>query len=131
MVILFFDGECGLCNRAVVRFLQWENGDCRVHFAPLQGDTARKQLTPEQAEPPFSSLLVWDGQALHERASGLRVLAKELRFPWRNLAMLGLRIIPVGWLNAGYDMVARHRYRASKFSCAVHADAKSRRRFLP
>ena len=130
MVILFFDGECGLCNRAILQFLKWESKGCQVHFAPLQGTTARDRLSPEQAEKPYPSLLVWDGEKAHDKISGLAILSNELRGPWRLFARFALAIIPPHWGNAAYDAVARNRHRASPFSCALHLDDAVKRRFL-
>ena len=130
MVILFFDGECGLCNRSVVRFLRWEREQCQVHFAPLQGEAARTRLSPKQVEAPYPSLLVWDGNTAHARAAGLKILARELRNPLGFLARFGLAVIPDNWTNGLYDIVARNRHRASNYSCALHLDSTVKGRFL-
>ena len=131
MVILFFDGECGLCNRAVLHFLRWEREGSEVQFAPLQGETAQKLLTAQQAAPPYQSLLVWDGREVHEKATALRALTKDLRAPWGKFLRLTLKALPVSWANGCYDVVARNRHRVSQFSCAAHIDPAIKNRFLP
>ena len=130
MVILFFDGECGFCNRAILQFLNWEAKGCQVHFAPLQGTAARDRLSPAQVEKPYPSLLVWDGEKAHDKSSGLAILSHELRDPLRLVARFVLTIVPARWGNAAYDAVARNRHRASPFSCALHLDDAVKKRFL-
>ena len=130
MVILFFDGECGLCNRAILQFLKWEAKGCQVHFAPLQGAAARDRLSPAQIEKPYPSLLVWDGEQAHDKSSGLAILSHELRAPLRRVARFVLTIVPERWGNAAYDAVARTRHRASPLSCALHLDDAVKKRFL-
>ena len=48
--ILFFDGECGFCDRAI-RFAMSRDTHGRLYAATLSGETARVSL------PPFSSVL--------------------------------------------------------------------------
>ena len=110
MVILFFDGECGFCNRAILQFLKWEAKGCQVHFAPLQGAAARDRLSPAQIEKPYPSLLVWDGEKAHDKFSGLAILSNELRGPFRWGACFVLTTVPFRWGNAAYDAVARNRH---------------------
>ena len=46
--ILFFDGECGFCDRAI-RFAMSRDVHGRLYAATLNGETARKALTPFEA----------------------------------------------------------------------------------
>jgi hypothetical protein len=57
MVILFFDGDCGLYNHVVVH------------------------LSPEQTDAPYHSLLVLAGSAVYEKEDALKILAGELKNP--------------------------------------------------
>lgn len=130
MVILFYDGDCGLCNRAILQFLRWEAKGSQVYFAPLQGTTAQKWLSEEQAKKPYPSLLVWDGEKAHDKSAGLAVLGDELRGPFRIVVRFLLTIFPKRWMNGAYDAVARNRHRASAFSCGLHVDDAFKKRFL-
>lgn len=131
MVILFFDGECGLCNRAVVHFLNWERDNCQVQFAPLQGSTAELHLSSNQLESPYHSLLVLTGSAVYEKADALKILAEELKNPWGYLVRIGLKVFPNSVVNAVYDLVARNRHRVSHFSCELHMGKALQSRILP
>src|SRR6188508_2010974 len=66
--ILFFDGDCGLCTRAV----QW----CLTHdhkhtlrFAPLQGSTYAA-VTNAGKPTELNTLVLLDEDGLHVRSSG-------------------------------------------------------------
>ena len=48
--ILFFDGVCGLCNR-FVDFMLKADSRSRYRYAPLQGETARRLLGPQDQAP--------------------------------------------------------------------------------
>lgn len=115
--VLFFDGECGLCNR-IVRILLRIDSSGRLRFAPLQGVAAQAYLrrhglptvdfdtlifVPDwsrREEPEFqlrtagviSALRATDGTGAHLLASVLSALPPPLR-------------------DRGYRVTARWRYR--------------------
>ncbi len=64
--VLFFDGECGLCNRVVRRLLALDRRGT-LRFAPLQGPTAQSYLEAHGLPlKDFSSLVFapdWPGTA--------------------------------------------------------------------
>lgn len=56
--IVFFDGDCLLCNRVVRWIVKHENSEGAIlHFAPLQGETAASILEPNHLIKPYSSLV--------------------------------------------------------------------------
>lgn len=56
--IVFFDGDCLLCNRVVKWLVKNENGKGPLlHFAPLHGETASHFLEPNLLVKPYSSLV--------------------------------------------------------------------------
>ncbi len=110
--VLFFDGECGLCN-AVVRFLLREDDRGVLRFAPLQGRTGQRTLKrfglPAEG---FDSLLFLhdlDGNRRHLRTRGVVGVLDVLGGVWRLLAWM-LWIVPGPLRNLGYKLVARTRY---------------------
>jgi len=105
--ILFFDGDCGLCDR-FVRFLVARDRRERLHYAPLQGETARSVI-PAATAASVDSVILLDEDGLHVRSeAALRALAR-LGGAWRLIA--GLRGVPRGLRDAVYDLVATNRYR--------------------
>lgn len=107
----FYDGNCGLCHRAV-RFLLAEDRQGEAfRFAPLGGDHFLSAVSAEQrrALPDSMIVLTDDGRLLSRSAALLYVMAR-LGGVWRLLAVIGNRI-PAGWRDRLYDRIARIRGR--------------------
>jgi predicted DCC family thiol-disulfide oxidoreductase YuxK len=107
--IIVFDGLCGFCSawvRFVLRF------DRHARFRLLAGQSALGQalyvhygLNPDDFE---SNILIEDGVAAFKADACLR-MAGGLGAPW-SLSRF-LRILPMRWLDAAYDLIARNRLR--------------------
>jgi predicted DCC family thiol-disulfide oxidoreductase YuxK len=106
-MIVFFDGVCGLCNRAV-DFLLTHDRHARLRFAPLQGETARVRL-PETDLQSLSSLVIVDGDLILRKSDGFLYALSSLGGRWRALAFV-LRLIPRFLRDFVYDTVAANRY---------------------
>lgn len=107
--ILFFDGVCNLCNRAV-QFVIRHDRKGKVRFASLQsaaGLQARAAIRAQLGRVPDSLILLDGGKYYTESDAALR-LAALLDGPWR--ALKGLMILPAFLRNALYRFIARHRY---------------------
>lgn len=129
--IVFYDGVCGLCDRAV-RFLLARDKKRTLKFAPLQGETARQRNDlPEELRSVI--FVAQAGTALEQiyfrSEAALRLLDHVGGF-WRLVSWL--RIIPRPARDWVYDAIARRRYRwFGKFdTCRVPAP-EVRDRFLP
>ena len=110
---MLFDGVCVFCN-AGVRWLMERDPRARLHFAPLQGETA-SALRARHPEIPseLATFVYVEGDATGERvflrsAALFRVLAL-LDSPWRHVAVL--RALPRRLCDAAYQAFARRRYR--------------------
>jgi predicted DCC family thiol-disulfide oxidoreductase YuxK len=126
--ILFYDGDCGLCDR-FVNFLIAQDRRGRLHYAPLQGETARSAV-PADVAGSVDSVILLDEQGLHVRSdAALRAIAR-LGGAWR-LASLG-RGVPRLIRDGVYDHVATNRYQwfGGARVCRL-PDRTQRRRFLP
>lgn len=114
--VLFFDGECGLCNR-IVRLLLRVDRRGVLHYAPLQGPTAQAYLRrhglPTEDFDTITFVPEWARAAEPEfrvRTAGivgaLRALGGVAGFCGAMLA-----VIPAAIRDAGYKLIARWRYR--------------------
>ena len=90
--ILFFDGECGFCDRAV-RFAMSHDAEGRLYAATLAGETARVALQP------FASMLVdIDSTVLYLPATPTRAAAVQIH---SDAALSVLRLLGGGWAVLG------------------------------
>ena len=106
--IVLYDGECGLCHRAVKFLLARDRN--QLWYAPLQGETAAK-LRAEHPRIPetVESVVLVDGGKVHLRSKAFLHVARYLTRPWR--WAYHVRWLPAFLLDLGYRVIARVRYR--------------------
>ena len=102
--ILFFDGECGLCD-GFAAFLVRADRNRIFRLAPLDGKTARA-LLPESGEN-WETLVLLEGERLSVRSDAVIRTLGRLGGLWK--ATVLLRLVPRPLRDAGYDFIARHR----------------------
>lgn len=117
-LVVFFDGECALCNSQVQLVLDLDKRQ-RISFAPLQGKTAERiwQLRPELRPEPggsFNSMvavrdLETDVPRIWLRSDAALEIAKEVGGP---MSLFGIcRLVPRPIRDGVYNFIARNRYR--------------------
>lgn len=90
--ILFFDGECGFCDRAI-RFAMSHDVHGRLYAATLSGETARAALQP------FAGMLVKvDSTVLYLPATPSREASVQIH---SDAALSVLRLLGGGWALLG------------------------------
>ncbi|MGH1349098.1 MAG: thiol-disulfide oxidoreductase DCC family protein [Nannocystales bacterium] len=108
--VLFYDGECVLCNRSVQLAIRVDPG-ARLRHAALQGATAKRLLGD------LSPAELMSGVTLYDRGSidrGWRAIAKVggILFPWLAWGIHVLRVPPIPWvLDRLYAFIGRNRYK--------------------
>lgn len=131
--LVFYDGECGLCHRAV-RFLLSEDLDGRAFLlAPLQGETFASRVSAEQrAQLPDSLIVRCDDGRLLTNSSGIVHMLLALGGLWRVAGSL-LFVIPRPLRDAGYRFIAciRKRLFAAPKSLCPLLPPELGTRFLP
>jgi predicted DCC family thiol-disulfide oxidoreductase YuxK len=105
--IVFFDGVCVLCNRAV-DFLLKKDHKKRLKFASLQSDNAMAFLQQLQNQPVKEDTIIFyeDGRFFMKSTAVFKI-AGYLGLPYSVFAML--LIIPRPWRDGIYDIIARNR----------------------
>jgi predicted DCC family thiol-disulfide oxidoreductase YuxK len=110
-LLVFYDGGCGLCHRAVRLLLRADETGQAFRFAPLGGATFESLVAPEQRQRLPDSLVVrtHDGRLL-VRSTGVVCALGRLGVGWRAAAVV------MGWVprpvrDAAYDVIARIRFR--------------------
>ena len=109
-MIIFYDGTCPLCNRAV-RFILAADKKKQFYFAPLEGETAVDKLKNLHLKNPNLDTLV-----LFQSEDKILI---EGRAVLRILYLLGGKYALLGWLSflptfifdLLYRVIARYRFR--------------------
>jgi len=114
--VLFFDGECGLCNRVVRGLLRLDRNG-RLRFAPLQGPAAQRYLRAHGLPTHDFETLVYVPDWSHNehpdfllRTAGVIAALRATGELGRALAAV-LVLFPATWRDAAYRVVGRWRYR--------------------
>jgi predicted DCC family thiol-disulfide oxidoreductase YuxK len=108
--IVLYDGVCGFCNGSV-RWLAARDRAGRLHYAPLQGETAAALRARHPGIPTELETIafVQENTVSTQSAAVFRVL-RELDPPWRWIAALR-PFLPRALWDAAYRAFARRRYR--------------------
>ncbi|GAB4330175.1 MAG: DCC1-like thiol-disulfide oxidoreductase family protein [Calditrichia bacterium] len=125
--IVFFDGDCGLCQRSVLFILRREK-DARLKFASLHSQTL-EELGQHPEELPASVVLYEEGRLFLESEAAWRI-ARYLKFPFNLLRWV--RILPLGLRDSLYRWVAgnRHKLFKNRVKCVLPQPGETGR-FLP
>ena len=108
--IVFYDGECGLCQRSVAFILKWDRFKL-LSFAPLNGVTYRTLFT----EPSdMSTVVFYSFGRLFTKSEAIIEIGRVLG-GWAKLLLL-LRLIPSVLRDAVYSFIASKR---KKVSCII------------
>ena len=125
--ILFFDGECTLCNRSVLWILRHERNNDLV-FASLSSKTARDMLNGTAFAHHTDSIVLReaDGSLFHASDAALRIV-HHLTPAWQFL--LVLNVLPRFVREPAYRFVARNRKRwfGTNAHCALLSDVDPNR----
>ena len=127
--IVFFDGFCNLCN-ASIDWLILRDHQKMLFFSPLQGETARAKLPPQEIQN-LSSVVVLksDGQVLH-RSLAVFYLLRQVHTGLKILLIFS--ILPTFMTDLAYGLIARYRllFFGRRQTCRLPTDAE-KLSFLP
>lgn len=135
MIIIFYDGVCGLCN-SLVQFLIKRDKRGALRFASLQSDFAAKVLGRHGIDPTDLDTVhvvvnyEQPDERVLNRSDAILRACRELGGFWKTAAALG-QIIPRPLRNVVYRFVARNRYQVfGKYDACMLPDPNQRDRFL-
>ena len=96
--LVFFDGECGLCDRTVQWLLKNDDSE-QLYFAPLQGEKAQKVL-PQFDLPDDLDSIVYVRHSetktevfVYSNAIGEILKVLPIRWSWMRIAWVVPRVI--------------------------------------
>jgi len=109
--ILFYDGHCGLCHRAVKFVIKHDRSGRAFRFAPLHGATFRSRVPSQDLGDLPDSVVVLTSEAkLLVRSDAFVHILKQLGGGWASLGA-AVAAIPRPMRDFTYDVIARIRYR--------------------
>ena len=104
--ILFFDGNCGLCNRSV-KFVLRKEKNSELTFSPLQSEFAKKTLAPFNLDGKMDSMVLLENGKVYLRSSAALRVTKYLKGLWPGF--LAFLIVPPFIRNFIYNFIAKNR----------------------
>lgn len=127
MTVVFFDGECNLCNSSV-KFILARDRHNYFYFSSLQSGFAKKMLDVTLVTTPLNSIVLFCDNKIFLKSDAALEIARRLSGLWP--AFYFFKIVPRFVRDLIYDVVATHRYRwFGKTSCLVPTP-ELRARFL-
>ena len=131
--IVFFDGECGLCNRSI-RFLMKCDRHKYLYFAPIQGSVAQGILPLKYRESLrtmiYQRVSVEGVATLFVRSDAVLLALVDTRSAWRYLAQVA-RLLPRSFRDWCYDRVANNRKKFFKSASCRLPSQEEQARLLP
>ena len=126
--ILFFDGDCGLCQRSV-QFIMNRDHERQIFFAPLQGQTA-KVVLPHSLRMNLDTIVYRrDKESTLLRSSAVLQALIDTNSERRFFAKISM-LLPVFLRDWFYMRVANNRKRIFKSACQLPTK-EERRQLLP
>jgi predicted DCC family thiol-disulfide oxidoreductase YuxK len=109
--LLFYDGHCGLCHRAVKFVIKHDRTGDAFRFAPLHGPTFESRVSPaDRASLPDSIVVLTNDRKILVRSDAFIHILQRLGGGWKFWAGV-TSAIPRPLRDLGYDFIARIRYR--------------------
>jgi predicted DCC family thiol-disulfide oxidoreductase YuxK len=114
--IVFFDGDCGVCNFWVQWILERDKKD-QFMFASLQSDFGQKFLSERGLDTTvFNTMYLWKPkQYYHIKSRAILHIASLLGGIYK-LAGIG-RILPKFLSDGVYDIISRNRMKLANQKC--------------
>ncbi|HBO57257.1 MAG TPA: hypothetical protein DD622_02340 [Opitutae bacterium] len=107
--IVFYDGECGLCNRAVI-FLKQVDQKSILHFETLQGTLAAKHVPVEIRQALDTLVYFREDKPLLLRSDAILQALVDTNSICRLPAHLAL-LLPRFLRDSIYNLIAKNRHK--------------------
>lgn len=126
--IVFFDGDCGVCNFWVQWILERDKKD-QFMFASLQSDFGQQFLSERGLETNvFNTMYLWKpGRYYHIKSRAVLEIANLLGGVYK-LSVVG-KILPVSLSDKVYDVISRNRMKLANQKCYL-LDQQQKKKFI-
>lgn len=127
--IIFYDGECGFCDRTV-KWVMARDKDHQFRFAALQGATAERLIGAPVGDPSTWSIILLDANGQSDRSTAALKIAKQVHYAGFLPALC--LWIPRPVRDLVYKVIAKIRYRIfGKVTMCPIPSPETRALFLP
>ena len=125
--IVFYDGECGFCNRSVAFVLKNDKSKS-ILFASIRSEFTQKLFEESNWQAPdLSTFYFLENEELFEKSTAAIKVSKYFSFPQSWLGTM--IVIPEFIRDFVYSFFAKRRHRISKGYCFV-PNGENVKRFL-
>jgi predicted DCC family thiol-disulfide oxidoreductase YuxK len=125
--VVFYDGDCGFCNR-VVAFILKNEREPKILFSALQSDFAKEFFKENGAtQIDMSTFYFFSNYSLYSKSAGVLALIPFLKWPFKLLNIY--RILPICQRDQLYDLIAKRRKKIAGNYCFIPTE-EQKRRFL-
>jgi predicted DCC family thiol-disulfide oxidoreductase YuxK len=125
--VVFYDGDCGFCNRSVQFILNHERGP-NLYFCALQSERAKRFFDEHHfPQPDLSTVYFWNAGTLYERSTAGLNVTRFLKAPYSWLRVF--LVVPRFIRDGVYRAIAKRRHRLASQQCALPTP-EQRKRFL-
>jgi len=104
--ILFFDGNCNLCNRSV-KFVLRKEKNAELSFSPLQSEFAKNILKEKNITQDLNTMMLLENGTLYDRSSAALRVTKYLKGLWPLMGVF--LIVPPFLRNFFYNILSKNR----------------------
>lgn len=106
--VMFFDGECIFCSKALQFFIKIDK-DKIIRYTTLQSEEGQLLMTKLGISKDMESVVLIDCGEYFTKSDVTFHLMKKMHFPWRILSFL--IYLPKSFRDFFYDIVAKNRYK--------------------
>jgi predicted DCC family thiol-disulfide oxidoreductase YuxK len=127
--IVYFDGECNLCNGAIQFLIQYDQSE-KLLFASLQSKAGKQLLHSQELETEhFESMIFSKGQKIYFKSDAALAICGEIGGFFNILRFF--YIVPRPIRDYIYTVIAKNRYKwfGKRDQCMVPTP-ELRKRFL-
>lgn len=126
--IVFFDGDCGVCNFWVQRILERDKKD-KFLFASLQSEYGQKFLSERSLDTTqFNTIYLWKPDDYYLIKSQAILKIARLLGGIYSLSIVA-KLSPLFINNWVYDLVARNRMKIASQKCYL-PDSHQKKKFI-
>lgn len=127
--IIFFDGECNLCNRSV-QFIIKRDSKGVFKFASQASEIGEKLIKQYRIPGQIDSIILVDENRIYLESDAVLRICKDLDGLWKLLSIF--LIIPKRIRNMIYQVVAknRHKWFSNNESSCMLPSPDMKKRFL-